>query len=126
MKHRFKRPAAIVALAAALMVGVFATTAWAHVQVKSTSPAKGSTVKKSLKSVKVTFTGPIRKGTVTVKNAYGTKVSNGTGGRDPRNISRLVVSLKSGLKAGKYTVKWTCTAADGHKQNGTFTFKLKN
>jgi methionine-rich copper-binding protein CopC len=94
--------------------------------VQSTSPGKGSTVKKTRKTVKVTFNGPVRSGTLKVYNAAGTKVSIGNGGRDPRNIKRLTVSLKSGLKVGKYTAKWTIVSADGHALKGSFWFKLKS
>ena len=64
-------------------------------------------MKKTLKTVKVTFTGTIRSGTLKVYGPRGGKVSNGNGGRDPRNIRRLTVGLKSGLKVGKYTARWT-------------------
>ena len=112
----------LVALALVAVVG--ATAAWAHVGVASRSPRPGATVPKSLKTVKITFTGSIRRGTLKVYNAAGTKVSNGTGGRDPRNIRRLVTSLKSGLRAGRYTARWTCVAADGHAEHGYWRFRL--
>ncbi len=115
-----------IALVVALVLAFGATAAWAHVTVTSTSPGKGTTVKKSLKTVKVTFSGPIRSGTLKVYGPRGGKVSIGNGGRDPRNIKRLTVGLKSGLKVGKYTARWTETAADGHKKSGSFTFKLKS
>ena len=35
------------------------------------------------------------------------------------------MSLKSGLAAGKYTVKAKVTATDGHKETFTFWFKIK-
>ena len=115
-----------IALIAALVLAFGATAAWAHVTVTSTSPGKGTTVKKTLKTVKVTFSGTIRSGTLKVYGPKGGKVSIGNGGRDATNIRRLKTTLKSGLKAGKYTAKWTETAADGHKKSGSFTFKLKN
>lgn len=112
----------LVALVLVAVVG--AAAAWAHVGVASRSPRPGTTVPKSLRSVKITFTGAIRSGTLKVYNASGVKVSNGTGGRDPRNIRRLVTSLKTGLRAGRYTAKWTCTAADGHRESGYWRFRL--
>ena len=115
-----------IALVAALVLAFGATAAWAHVTVTSTSPGQGTTVKKTLKTVKVTFSGTIRSGTLKVYGPRGGKVSNGTGGRDPRNIKRLTVGLKSGLKVGKYTAKWTIVAADGHEKSGSLLFKLKS
>ena len=67
---------------------------------------------------------PIRSGTLTVKRGSRT-VSSGRGGQDPRNVKRLRVGLKSGLKAGRYKATWTIKAVDGHTQRGTFTFRLR-
>jgi methionine-rich copper-binding protein CopC len=115
-----------LALAAAAAVSaVTAATAFAHVEVKSTYPGKGKTVSKNVSSVSVTFSGAIRKGTLKVTGPGGKAASNGSGGRDPRKVSRLRTSMKSGLSAGTYKAKWTMTAADGHTQSGTFTFKVK-
>ena len=52
-------------------------------------------------------------------------VSVGKGGRDPRNINRLLVPLKGSLKAGSYKASWTIVAADGHARQGSFSFRLK-
>ena len=115
----------VAAVAAALAAtATFAPAAFAHVELKSSTPKAKSTVRKP-SSVKLTFTGPIRSGTLTVKSSSGSSATSGKGGRDPRNINRLTVPLKSGLKAGKYTVKASITAADGHKESFTFWFKIK-
>jgi methionine-rich copper-binding protein CopC len=111
-------------LASALALGG-ATTASAHTEVKSTSPASGTTVKTSITRVTVTFTGPLEGGTLRVTGPDGKAASVSNGGRDPRKISRLLVGLKRSLKAGSYTASWTILAADGHKQKGAFRFKLK-
>jgi methionine-rich copper-binding protein CopC len=125
MQHSPRKPLFVFLALLAIVGTIGVTAAYAHVGVASRSPRPGSTVSKSLKTVKITFTGPIRAGgTLKVYNARGVKVSNGTGGRDPRNIRRLVTSLKSGLKAGRYTARWTCTAADGHRESGYWRFRL--
>ena len=103
---------------------LLAPPALAHVEFESSTPKAKSTVR-SASSVRLTFSGPIRSGTVTVKGPGGSAASRGKGGRDPRNIKRLLVPLKSGLKSGKYTVKANLVAADGHKQTVSFWFKLK-
>ena len=98
MKHTPRKHGLFIALAVVTLVSmVGVTAAWAHVGVASRSPRPGATVSKSLRTVKITFTGTIRRGTLKVYNANGVKVSNGTGGRDPRNIRRLVTSLKAGV-----------------------------
>ena len=114
------------ALAASAVVSAIVTaTAWAHTEVKSTYPAKNKSVSTKLSKVTVTFTGQIRSGSIKVTGPGRKVVSSGSGGRDPRNVKRLKVPLKSGLNAGSYKASWTMKAADGHTQTGSFTFRLK-
>lgn len=116
----------VVALAALVLTLVGAGAADAHTTVKSTNPKNGAKVARSLSSVRVLFNGQIRSGTLKVVRASsGEKVSSGSGGRDPRNVKRLTVRLKSGLAKGKYNVRWRIVAADGHNQTGTFWFRLR-
>lgn len=120
-----RRQSVVIAVLAAALVALGAATAFAHTKVKSTSPAAGKTAKTSVDRVTVTFSGPLRRGTVRVAGPGAKVVSVGTGGRDPRNINRLLVPLKGSLKAGSYKASWTILAADGHDQKGSFTFRLK-
>src|SRR3954471_21076988 len=110
---------------AAVVSAVTAGSAFAHETVKSTSPGKGKTASTHTSKVSVTFSGMIRRGTLKVTGPGGKVVSSGSGGRDPRNVTRLLVSLKSGLKAGSYKATWTIVASDGDDQHGSFPFKLK-
>lgn len=116
---------ATVALAAPLALG--ATSASAHTEVVSTTPATGKTASTSTRTVLVTFSGEIRKSGATLRVTGPDRklVSVGTGGRDARNAKRLRVTLKRGLKPGRYTARWTALAADGHPQKGSFSFRLK-
>ena len=95
----------------------------AHTELKSTKPARGGSAGTGLRSVTATFTQSIRSGTLKVFRK-GVKKSKGSGGRDPRNIARLKAAMKPGLKAGRYTARWSITAADGHEQSGSFSFRL--
>jgi methionine-rich copper-binding protein CopC len=113
--------AAVLAMTVAMMAG----TAYAHFGVKSTSPGKGATAATSLRAVKVTFTGPIRSGTLRVTGPGRKLVSVGSGGRDPSSIARVRVRLKGDLSAGRYKARWTAVAADGHEQSGSFRFRLR-
>ncbi len=120
-----RRHRIIIAVTSAFIASAtLAPAALAHVELKSSTPKAKSTVK-APSSVRITFTGPIRSGSVSVKGPGGSTASSGKGGRDPRNINRLAVPLKSGLKTGKYTVKATLVAADGHHQTISFWFKIK-
>jgi methionine-rich copper-binding protein CopC len=113
----------IAVLASALALGG-AAPASAHTEVKSTTPASGGTAKSTLARVTVTFTGAVRSGTLRVVGPGGKVVSTG-GGVDPRKPTRLLAGLKGSLKPGSYTARWTVVAADGHKQKGSFSFKLR-
>ncbi len=108
----------------ALAMVAFAPSASAHVNLASTSPSSGASVS-APRSVSATFTGTIRSGTITVRNAAGRKVSVGTGARDPRNVKRVSTTLNSGLAAGRYTVSWTIKAGDGHSKSGSFSFRIR-
>ena len=112
---------AAVFTAAALTSAV----AIAHVDVEKTTPKRGGSAKTSLSSVTVTFSGPIRRGTLRVTGPGGKVVSIGKGGRDPRKITRLITELKSSKAAGRYRAKWTIVAADGHDEHGSFKFRLR-
>lgn len=113
---------AIVALAT---IAGGASVAVAHTDVQATSPAGGTTAATSLTRVTVTFDGPLRRGTVRVVGPGNRVVSRGSGGRDPRNIRRLLVALRGPLRAGAYRATWTIVAADGHAQKGSFRFRLR-
>ena len=110
---------------AAAILAIAVGTAFAHAKVASTSPAKGAAAKTSIDRVTVTFTGPLRRGTIRVAGPGAAVVSIGKGGRDPRNVNRLLVPLKRSLKPGAYKASWTIVAADGHEQAGSFSFRLK-
>ena len=112
------------ALAAALALGG-AAIASAHTEVKATSPAGGASARTTLSRVTVTFTGALASGKLRVTGPGGKVASLSGGGRDPRNPSRLLVGLKGSLKPGSYTARWSVVAADGHKQKGSFRFRLK-
>lgn len=114
----------VAILAATLVPLATAAPAWAHVEVDRTTPGKGRTVERP-ESATVTFTGPIRKGTLRVTGPGGKAASVDAGARDPRDVTRLLVELRSGLKAGTYKASWSIVAGDGHAEKGSFTFRVK-
>lgn len=108
-------------LAAFLIAALFALaaqtgTAGAHATVKS--------VKASAKVLRITFSEPIRRGTVRATNSRGKVISKGKGARDSRKASRLKVNLKN-VRRGSYTAVWSIVAVDGHSQSGTVGFRVK-
>ena len=121
MRNRFI-PVLAVALA---LFAIPATAALAHTKVVSSSPKRGGTAKTSIRAVKITFNQQVSGGSIRVTGPGGRVVSAGKGGRDPRNVKRLVVALKGGLKSGRYKASWTIKAADGHTQKGSIRFRLR-
>lgn len=114
-----------VTVATALAVAATAAPALAHVELVSSSPKDKAKLRRAPSSVSLTFSGPLRSGTLKVTGPGGTKVSVGNGGRDPRKVSRLLVALKPGLKAGRYTSRAKIVAADGHEESFTLTFTVR-
>ena len=98
------------------LVGGATQKAEAHTSLKSVSA--------NSKVLRITFNGPIRRGTIRATNARGKVISRGSGGRDPRNVNRLVVALKS-VRSGVYTARWSIVAIDGHHQAGTVRFRVR-
>ena len=119
---RIIQPRRALAMAVVCTLAVAAPAA-AHVGVKSYSPKRGSTVSRSLERAAVTFKGRITDGKLTVRNAYGDKVSigDGTVGTRKRTIR---VRLKSGLSRGRYTARWRALHNDGHVNGRSWTFNL--
>ena len=120
----FKR-SMLLSTSATAVLAFTAGTALAHVTLVSSSPGANAKVGRAPSSVSLTFSGPIRSGTLSVTGPDGAKVSIGSGGRDPRNIDRLLVQLKRGLKPGRYAVRGSTIAADTHHQTWAFAFTIK-
>jgi methionine-rich copper-binding protein CopC len=115
----------VTLLIALFAVAIATAVAIAHTDIKSTNPPRGGKAKTSIRTVSVTFAGQIRRGTLRVTGPGNRVVSNGKGGRDPRNVKRLLVALNGSLKPGKYSARWSMVAADGHAQHGSFGFRLR-
>jgi len=125
MLRHLTRTGATAALALTLLATVNVAGALAHVSFVSSNPAPNSTARRGPSVVRVLFSGPIRGGGLTVVAANGKTVSAPGGGRDPRNINRLAVGLRGRLASGAYTVRWNVQAADGHKETGSFRFRVR-
>src|SRR5579871_1082945 len=114
-------------LCIAAIVGLAWThQALAHAQLRSATPAAGSTLAVSpteldlafseelnLKFSGVQVTGPDHKA-VQTRDAV-LKDKNAT----------LVVPISATLAAGTYTVVWHALSEDGHKTHGTYAFTVK-
>lgn len=110
-----------------LVTGLAAAPALAHDYVVRTSPAPGSSVPRAKATLaSVTFGQPFQRGTLVVKAAAtGRLASIGSGAKAKADVRRLQTRLRSGLRAGRYVARWSVVAADGHRQTGTFAFRLR-
>src|SRR5262245_15726719 len=118
-----KTSTAVVALFAACVI---ATSAYAHPTLKSASPAVDGTATAAPTEIRLTFSEAVisKFSSVELRDQSGAKVATGKVGTDAKDEKQLIVSLPAPLKAGTYTVKWTVVAADTHRVNGTYSFKV--
>ncbi len=115
------------ALALLLPTG-FVAVALAHAEFASSIPAPNSTVTSVPSTVKVVFTEGVNPqgSSLTVLGPSGV-ADRGDGHVDQSDPDRktMLVSLKSGLGPGKYTVNWkTVSADDGDTATGSFVFTV--
>jgi methionine-rich copper-binding protein CopC len=109
----------VLAGAALILLGG-AVPAYAHNQLKSTSPADHQAMAAAPASVVLTFDEPaVALGTQVAVTGPTGVVSQGA----PRLVDNTVTQdLEPGAPAGSYTVAWRVTSADGHPVSGTFGF----
>ncbi|MFI6786536.1 copper resistance protein CopC [Nonomuraea sp. NPDC050383] len=118
-----KRPliAAVTAFLAALFLLGTAGPALAHDSLKSSDPAKGSTVK-TVEQVKLVFSARVRMPFVIVRGADGAQHQAGAAEADgPAVIQRL----KETLADGAYTIAYRVVSSDGHPIEGEIPFTVK-
>lgn len=116
------------------VLALLATTAGlvsAHAHFESSEPAPDSTVASVPTQVKVVFDNhdPLNAAgsLLVVTDAAGAVVDQGDTALDKSDADRktLVVSLKSGLGNGTYTVAWKAASdGDGSVAEGTFKFSV--
>lgn len=121
--NQIAKASVVLALAAGLVGAAAAGSASAHVAVVKTKPS--GSAPKTVRTASVLFDGPVRSGTIRVKGPGGRLVSKGSGGRDPRNVNRVIVPLRAKKKVGAYAAKVRVVAADGHDQKFRFSFTLR-
>jgi methionine-rich copper-binding protein CopC len=112
------------------VVVVAATLAWAgpltvaspaaaHDVIRSTNPADGATVDRLPDRVVLTFDEPaLALGSEVVVTGPAGPVSDGP----PSLVDNEVRQAVRAGPAGRYTVLWRVTSADGHPVSGTFAF----
>jgi methionine-rich copper-binding protein CopC len=96
-----------------------ASPAAAHDVIRSTNPADGATVERLPDRVVLTFDEPaLALGSEVVVTGPAGPVSDGP----PSLVDNEVRQAVRAGPAGRYTVLWRVTSADGHPVSGTFSF----
>jgi copper transport protein len=120
-RHRRLAHAAVIALTVVAALAL-AVPARAHTDLAGSTPADDATVRGSVETVSVTFTGAI------TPAGDGITVTQADGPVLP--VTRLEVdgtTLQAStppLADGRYTVQWRVTASDGHLLTGDFAFTI--
>lgn len=119
---RLLRALGAVSAGLALVLGPVGSAS-AHDVLVGTAPAQDAVVDTAPASVTLEFSNvPQALGTeVAVTGPDGTAASDG-----PLDLAGSTVTqpLADGLPAGRYTVDWRATSADGHPLSGTFAFAV--
>jgi copper transport protein len=117
------RRVAGVLLVVPVMLGWWASPAFAHASLVSTTPAQNSQLAVAPSSVSLVFDQEVgvNSGSLTVMDAGG-RVVSGAPTHPGGNSSVVQVGLKPALGIGSYTVSWRVVSVDGHPVSGTFAF----
>jgi methionine-rich copper-binding protein CopC len=104
-------------------LGLFApiSSASAHTDLISTSPAADSDVNASLESISLTFAEPplVDGAAIVVMNSSGDILDSPAPALEGASLS---IPWPADLTPGKVTIQWRATADDGHVLSGEFVF----
>ena len=109
----------VMAAFAALALGT--QVASAHTQLKSSSPANGSTLQAAPTELKLTFADLVNLTQVSVSGADGKSKSLTALPAEPVKEARLHLPA---LAPGDYTVNWRAAGHDGHVMSGHLKFTI--
>jgi methionine-rich copper-binding protein CopC len=112
--------------AAVLAVGLAGLSAGAHSFPERSEPRVGAIVRTPPSQVRIWFDGELEPAfsRIQVTDAEGHAVHRGEARVDSRDRHLLAVDLGP-LTPGRYTVRWSVLAVDGHRTEGDFTFTLR-
>jgi len=101
-----------------------AAVAYAHVDLQSVSPRKNST-RQAVREVHATFKSSLTTGIITIKTSSGREVPLRSSGLKRDNKRVLQAIPRSQLASGSYKVEWRALAPDGHRQRGSWSFRVQ-
>jgi methionine-rich copper-binding protein CopC len=117
---------ALIAASAAMSLMFLGPRADAHPQLKASVPAADASTA-SPQQIRLVFSeGLIAKlSGLDLKDQTGKLIETSPAAPDPDDKKQLVVSLKSPLPAGQYTVEWHVVSEDTHRIKGSYSFRVE-
>jgi copper resistance protein C len=120
--YRPRRVGAIVAALAAVVLLPGAVLA--HAELEGTTPADGSTVDRTPTDISALFSEALEVdgSGLSLRDPDGLEIASG--GIDPEEPARLLITDVPELGPGEYEVRWTAASDDGHVERDTWTFTV--
>lgn len=109
-----------------LLLTLFFYSAWAHahVELSSSTPAKGDVLSSAPTEIVLNFSGEARLAKVMLHTESGEMIAlNFSMSMEPRD--KYEITIEDELASGNYTVYWVAMGGDSHKISGDFSFKVK-
>ena len=105
-----------------LALGLFSSTAIAHVHLAQTVPPRESEVSMAPDKLSLTFSAEVRLIKLVLTNSQGTAIDFGFKPvvKAAKNVSFPVPALP----ADEYDVEWTVMGNDGHKMEDSYSFTI--
>ncbi|KQW99745.1 copper resistance protein CopC [Acinetobacter sp. Root1280] len=103
---------------------IAASSAFAHVNLESATPAINASVASETKNITLNFGGEVMLMNVKLLDAQRKDIPlNYQVSHDLKKSFEVAVPK---LKKGKYTVVWTTMGTDGHNMSGEYSFTIKS
>jgi methionine-rich copper-binding protein CopC len=120
------RTALVCGLVAAIVLVSPASGASAHAFLLRSEPRVEATLSKSPEEIRIWFDSPVEPLYVEIRVENGEKrrVDKRDGRLNPRDNTLVQAGLPP-LSPGRYRVFWSVIARDGHRKEGTFSFRVK-
>ncbi|SEJ23751.1 copper homeostasis periplasmic binding protein CopC [Paraburkholderia diazotrophica] len=104
---------------------VVASNAFAHATPTSREPALNAEIA-APSAVTIHFSEPLEPAfsTIALVDAHGKPAASSASEVDAADTKTIHLALQP-LAPGRYTVKWTAVAEDGHRTKGSYAFSVK-
>ena len=115
----------LFAVAGVVSLCFFQTQAFAHADLKASTPAPGSSVAE-VKEIRLGFNESVNPkfSGADLKDGTGKSIATGPATLDSKNKKELIMPVPGKLEPGNYTVEWHAVAGDSHRVKGQFSFKV--